>query len=112
MICAHPLFRFPVFVMGILGGLQVLRAHNNWETFEDPNLNRSILHILIPWGCCSKREQSGKDKMDDESLNKKNSIAIWKNRVDISATFYILILLSLSVTQAVLEAKYTGAGIL
>ena len=112
MICAHPLFRFPVFVMGILGGLQVLRAHNNWETFEDPNLNRNILHILIPWGYCNKIEQSGTDKIEDESLNKKKSIKIWRSRVDISATFYILILVSLSVTQAVLEAKYTGTGIL
>lgn len=112
MICAHPLFRFPVFVMGILGGLQVLRAHNNWETFEDPNLNRNILHILIPWGCCSKTEHSGTDKMENEALKKEMSINIWRKHVDISATFYILILVSLSVTQAFLEAKYTGTGIL
>ena len=98
--------------MGILGGSQVLRAHNNWKTFEDPNINKNILHILIPWGCFSKNEQSGTDKTDDETLNKKESIRIWRNRVDISAAFYILILVSLSVTQAVLEAKYTGRGIL
>lgn len=112
MICAHPLFRFPVFVMGILGGLQVLRAQSNWEKFEDPNQNRNILHILIPWGFCGKREQSATDKVEDESLNKKKNINIWRKRVDISAAFYILILVSLSATQAVLEANYTGTGIL
>ena len=44
-------FRLPVFLMGVLGGLQVLRAHLDWENFEDPNLNKNLIHTFIPWGC-------------------------------------------------------------
>ena len=130
MLCAHPLFRLPVFVMGMFGGLQVLRAHNNWENFQDPNLNNNILHILFPWGCCGRKtasetkgketessEAEGKETessetvvKDDKSLNMKQSIKIWSKRVDVSTVLYVLIIASLAVTQAVLEAKYTGIG--
>ena len=47
---------------------------------------------------------------DDKSLNIKQSMKIWSKRVDVSTVFYVLIIASLAVTQAVLEAKYTGIG--
>ena len=110
MATAHPLLRLPVFLMGVLGGLQVLRAHSDWENFEDPNLDKNLLHSLIPWGCgksksCSKK---GKDKTIAKSrkIDKQKSMKIWKKRVEFSALLYVTILTSLCVTKVVLDVLY------
>ena len=110
MLCGHPLFRMPVFMMGVLGGLQVLRARRSLENFEDPNLNKNILHVIFPWGYSSKNDCSEINGKNDTRLNMKNSVNVWSKRVDACSLFYILSLASLTVTQAVLEAKYTVIG--
>ena len=101
---AHPLFRFPVFLMGVLGGLQVLRAHYNWEAFEDPNLEKNLLHTIQPWGwrstnCCSKRTE-GKNSM---MKTKAKSTKIWRRRTDFSAFLYVGILTALAVANVSLD---------
>ena len=110
MATAHPLFRLPVFLMGILGGLQVLRAHANWDSFEDPNLNKNVLHSVQPWGCdkpksCSKMNK--KEGMTEKaSVDKDKSEKIWRNRVNFSACFYVGILTSLCITKVILDIVY------
>ena len=110
MLCAHPLFRMPVFMMGVLGGLQVLRARRSWETFKDPNLNKNILHVIFPWGYRSNNDSNETNGKNDTPLNMKHSVNIWTKRVDVCSILYVLILVSLTVIQAVLETKYTGIG--
>ena len=110
MLCAHPLFRMPVFMMGVLGGLQVLRARRSWETFEDPNLNKNILHIIFPWGFRSNNDCTETNEKIDAPSNMKFSVNVWTKRVDVCSILYVFILVSLTVIQAVLEAKYTGIG--
>ena len=110
MLCAHPLFRTPVFMMGVLGGMQVLRARSNWDNFEDQNLNKNIFHVIFPWGCRNKTKSTETNTKNDMKLSMKQSVKIWRKRVDLCSTLYVLVLVSLTVTQAVLEAKYTGIG--
>ena len=97
-------------MMGVLGGLQVLRARRNWESFKDPNLNKNILHVIFPWGYRSKDDRTEANEKSDMQLNKEHSVNVWRKRVDVCSILYVLILVSLTVTQATLEAKYTGIG--
>lgn len=113
MVTAHPLVRFPVFLMGVLGGLQVLRAHNDWEKFEDPNIDKSLLHVVLPCSCCTKI-CCCTNKIDAHSETKKNvdkeqGKAIWRKRVDFAAFLYIGILTALCVTNATLDIQYDGS---
>ena len=94
--------------MGVLGGLQVLRAHKNKVTFEDPNLNRNILHTILPWGCgssscCLKKAEGGKGA---KSLNNKNNSKIWRKRVDFNAFLYVGFLTALVFTKVALDIAY------
>ena len=101
--------------MGVLGGLQVLRANSDWENFEDPNLSKNLLHAFIPWGCskskcCSKKT---KDEISTKALKteKQKSIKIWKRRVEFGTVLYVAILTTLCVTKVVLDVLYTeGEG--
>ena len=115
MTTAHPIFRFPVFLMGMLGGLQVLRAYRDRETsFHDPNLNKNLLHCIVPWGwgssCCKKK--SGTQKGSSE-LTKEAVAKIWKRRVDFNAFLYVGFLSALVVTKVALDVVYgdNNAGI-
>ena len=112
MMTAHPLFRFPVFLMGVLGGLQVVRAHNNGDTFEDPNLNKNLLHVIQPWGCGSKSccSKNVSEESKSQKISKEKSIKIWKKRVDFSAFVYAGFLTALVVTKVVLDVMYDGDG--
>ena len=57
-ISRHPIVRMPVFVMGIIAGLQKIREVNQ-EQFSDPNLSKIFLHDIIPWGVVSCWKESG-----------------------------------------------------
>ena len=102
--------------MGVLGGLQVLRANSDWENFEDPNLSKNLLHTFIPWGCgkskcCSKKT---KDDISTQATktDKQKSMKIWKRRVEFSTVLYVTILTALCVTKVVLDVMYAdGEGI-
>ena len=98
--------------MGVLGGLQVLRAHKNWETFEDPNLKKNILHVMQPWGCCtrsccSKSVDGGKRT---EKISKEESMNIWRKRVDFSVFLYSGFLAALILTKVGLDMTYHEGG--
>ena len=113
MATAHPLFRLPVFLMGVLGGLQVLSAHADWDNFEDPNLNKNLLHAVLPWGCgkskcCSKKDRD-KEITKRSKVEKEKSEKIWRNRVNFSALLYVGILSGLCITKVALDIVY-GEG--
>ena len=112
MFTAHPLFRLPVFLMGVLGGLQVSRAHSNWETFEDPNLKKHILHVIQPWGCCTSSccSKSVADDKRTEKISKEQSMNIWRKRVDFSVFLYSGFLAALICTKIGLDVTYLEGG--
>jgi len=121
-IAWNPLSRLPVFILGILGGLQTLRwrlqntrsieekvvekaGFNFWifrirsqvdlssideekagSDFSDPNENRSIVHILFPYGFTSKIENT--------ILSQESSEMVWSRRADISLTILSLFLVA------------------
>ena len=101
--------------MGVLGGLQILRAHSDWENFEDPNLCKNLLYTFIPWGCgklkcCSKKT---KDEILTKATktDKQKSMKIWTRRVEFSTVLYVAILTTLCVTKVVLDGLYAeGEG--
>ena len=96
---AHPLVRLPVFLMGVLGGLQVLREHQHVGGFEDANIGRNIIHTIFPWGCC----RSG---CFDESVGEwKGKTQIWKNRVDFCCMTYFGGLACISIITSQLAIK-------
>ena len=108
MVTAHPLVRFPIFLMGMLAGLQVLRAHGKWEDFEDPNVNKSLLYTLQPWGTAKTRchEKEEEKNIRTTKICKEVSIEIWRKRVDFNSFMYIGFLTALIVTQVALDVKY------
>ena len=99
--------------MGVLGGLQVLRAHDDWDNFEDPNLNKNLLHAVQPWGCGRSKCCSKKDKEEistkKATIEKQKSMKKWKNRVNLSALLYLLILTGLCITKVTLDIVYGDA---
>ena len=112
MLTAHPLFRLPVFLMGVLGGLQVLRAHNNEEAFKDPNVKKNLLHVIHPWGCGSKScySKNVSEENKSQKTSKEKSTKIWRKRVDFSAFLYTGFLAALVITKVVLDVVYSGDG--
>ena len=107
---AHPLFRFPVFLMGVLGALQVLRAHDNLDAFEDPNLNKNLLHVLLPWGYGRSCQKSKERKKSSETIGNQKSRIIWKKRVDFGAFLYVGLLTAIIITEISLDVTYRQKG--
>jgi hypothetical protein len=96
----------------MLGGLQVVRAHKNQDSFEDPNLNKNLLHVLLPWGyggsnCCYKSDEG---KEDLEIIDRQKSRIIWKKRVDFGAFFYVGLITALIITEISLDTTYRQKG--
>ena len=91
---AQPIVRFPVFLMGILGGLQVIRAHQDSAAFEDPNLNKNLLHAILPWGWGGPKSRTPND-----AVEKYTSTKIWKKKIDFSACFYFGFLTTLVIIK-------------
>ena len=107
MVTAHPVIRLPIFLMGVLAALQVLKAHSDWENFEDPNLDKHILHSLVPWGCGksifgSKNEEQEK-LISPAKVDKEKATKIWRRRVDFSAFLYVVLLTTLCSIKVALD---------
>ena len=80
MCYGHPIVVFPVFVMGMLGGLQVLRVFSRMEAFEDYIVTSSLLHTVLPYGLAADYPIPLKH---DERQR------LWRNRVDFNVGLYI-----------------------
>ena len=110
MVIAHPLSRFPVFLMGVLGGLQVLRAHGAWDKFQDPHLEKNLVYVIIPWGSTDKQYCSKMIERERKfkAMSKEKFAKVWKKRVDFSAFLYTGVLTALIVTLVFLNVMYDG----
>ena len=78
-ISRHPLVRMPVFVMGIIAGLQKLREVND-EKFSDPNLSKLFLHDILPWGITSSCPD-----MDEKTRARKWTARVYGSFILIAA---------------------------
>ena len=108
MTTAHPLIKLPIFLMGMLGGLQVLRANNHKDSFVDPNLDKNLVHTLLPWGCNSRKCCCGTQKMEaPKKVETLSQTKIWRRRVDFNAFLFVGFLCALSATKLALDICYT-----
>ena len=89
-LTANPLSRLPVFVMGIIAGLQNLREKDEDYGFVDPNLHQSILHCLFPWGLHENYKRL--PLHESQANNRKYEAQIWRRRVDLSTLIIILLM--------------------
>ena len=80
----------PVFVMGMLGGLQVLRANNNTDALGSPNISIKLLPTLLPLSLGF----AYKNLLTNGRLQ-----AIWARAVDFNACLYIGLVCALSWLQ-------------
>ena len=85
---ASPLTRFPIFVMGILGGVQVLRAHYK-NNFIDTDLEKPLLHSIFPFAFATKITNSLTNSKDELITYKNIRSSIWRRRVDFSTLLYV-----------------------
>ena len=108
MTTAHPLVRLPIFLMGMLGGLQVLRANNHKDSFVDPNLDKNLWHTLLPWGCNSRKCCRETKIVEAKKVKIPIQTKIWRRRVDFNAFLFVGFLCSLSATKLALDICYTG----
>ena len=102
---ANPLVRFPVFLMGMLGGTQVVRAHIHQENFQDPNLYNSLLHTIFPWRCYSRKCCHRLGNNDETTAVAENyqRQTIWRRRVDFNACLYFGLLCTLTIMNKKLQ---------
>ena len=69
IITSNPLLRLPVFIMGMLAGLQNLRHEQSAVCF-DPNLDQPFIHDILPWGFCwTKRQLDTKSSEKSQVIN-------------------------------------------
>ena len=103
---AHPVIRFPVFLMGVLAGLQVSRANQSWELFEDPNIERSLLYTLLPinfyGNMCNKKPVKVIAKSQP---NMDECRRIWRRRTDLNGILFIVVLLAIILSNVALNQE-------
>jgi len=92
---AWPVSRLPVFIMGMLAGIQELRYREDPDGFLDPNVNQIFLHDWIPWGFCWTKKQ-----LENAKPTKERTERIWRRRVDLN-TFLITFLIVLTIAGEV-----------
>ena len=96
--------------MGVLGGLQVFRSQDNLDAFEDPNINKNLLHVLLPWGYGGTCHKTKEWKKGSETIDRQKSRKIWKKRVDFGAFLYIGLLTAIIITEISLDVTYRQKG--
>ena len=78
MTTAQPIIRLPLFIMGVIGGLQVLRYYNK-KSYKDENLDKNLFYTIFPWHWSSNSEIIEK-LQDSEAPSKPESPRIiWRN---------------------------------
>ena len=105
MVTAHPIIRFPVFLMGILGGLQTLGYYGK-NDFTDQNLDKNLFYTILPiGGWCSNPISSSTlnskcVKLDSDMNNEQSPTAtIWRRRVDFSSIVCSLAIITLTIIR-------------
>ena len=109
MSTAQPLLRFPVFLMGVLGGIQTLRYYARKDS-TDLNLHRNLFHTILPWGGSYDIFVSQKSNTED-NIKQESPTVIWRRRVDFSACFSLIALSFLIIFRMLLEIYYSESKI-
>ena len=78
-LAMNPVSRLPVFLMGIMAGLQNIRHAENPDEYIDPNLHRLWIHNILPWGVLGGNKTF--KKLDAEQ-EKEEEVKVWRKRVD------------------------------
>ena len=105
MSTAHPVIRFPVFLMGILGGLQVLRFNKD-QVYHNSNMHKNLFTTLLPFNKFSKPGENILENCSDTINN------LWRKRVDFNAFLYLICLLLLISTRFIADLFYPENEIL
>ena len=80
MTSAQPIIRLSLFIMGVIGGLRVLRYYNK-KSYKDENLNKNLFYTIFPW-YLSSNPASIEKVLDSEAPSKpESSRIIWRRRV-------------------------------
>jgi len=110
MSTAHPIVRFPLFIMGVAAGLQVLRYHNK-KSYKDEYLYRNLFHTIFPWTWRSQFESN--EKLNDlEAPSKPESPrVIWRKRVDFSVGLIVTLLIFLIIFHKILDFYFSDNSI-
>ena len=102
---AHPVIRFPVFLMGVLAGLQVSRANQSWELFEDPNIERSLLYTLLPINFSGNMCKKPVKVIANSQPNIGECRRIWRRRTDLNGILFIVVLLAIILSNVALNQE-------
>ena len=110
MSTAHPIVRFPLFIMGVAAGLQVLRYHNK-KSYKDEYLYRNLFHTIFPWTWRSQFESN--EKLNDlEAPPKPESPrVIWRKRVDFIVGLIVTLLIFLIIFHKILDFYFSDNSI-
>ena len=100
MILAHPMLRFPTFLMGMLGGLKVVRSHTSQERLDIASPPAFIFSCLSSLGF-PKRRLFKRLAYDNSKIRK--SQLFWSKKVDNNALLYIGMLLTLVIVKFVID---------
>ena len=87
ILYVHPLFRIPVFIMGISAGLLTLRG------VEYPNNKTGYLHFLFPWKIANKSEEITLPSLESMTESTTNSFLSWEQITDLSSIIICLTIL-------------------
>ena len=91
--------------MGILGGIQVLRAQNK-NNLMDPDLEKPLLHSILPLAIATKTRNSPTHGNDEFINDAARSSSIWKRRVDFNALVYAGLLGFLTCTTYLIDVQF------
>ena len=99
----HPVIRLPVFFMGVLAGIQVSRANQSWESFEDPNIEKSLLFTVLPFDIPGNMCQKPVKEIAKSLPTREEYRRIWRRRTDFNGISYIMVLFAIILTNVALN---------
>ena len=100
MILAHPVLRFPTFLMGMLGGLKVVRSHTNQQKLDI--ISPSAFLISYISSLCFRKIRLFKRVSYNYGKNSKSEL-FWSQKVNTNALLYIGLLLTLVIVKFVID---------
>ena len=104
-VTANPISRLPVFLMGVLAGIQRIRQVKNNEE-NDFNESQIFLHDILPWGVI----WSTKSIEDMKTRSCEEVEKIWKRRVDMNSAIIILFIFGFCVYTTFFDGDFNYHG--
>ena len=92
-------------MMGILGGLHVLRAHYK-NNFMDPDLEKPLTQRTLPMKIATKMTNTNTTRNDEINIEKSIRSNIWRRRVDFNALVYAGLLGFLTCTTYLIDVQF------